>query len=183
MEKEDQRIRLTKRLLKEKLIELLDKKRIDKISVTELCKQAEINRSTFYQHYSTPKDVLLDIEREFSREAVASLRRINPGSTLEERLTQICAFIYQNAAMQKIILKNTSDSDVAQVFSDSGFHIWDISDYLCNDQDMDEISRNLASVFINYGISRVVREWIVNDIPKTPREIAEIICGIMLRKR
>lgn len=109
MEKEDQRIRLTKRLLKENLIELLAEKNIGRISVTELCSRSDINRSTFYQHYNTPKDVLLGIEREFSERAFASLKGMPDSDSFEERLTRVCSFIYENAALQRIILKNTPD--------------------------------------------------------------------------
>ena len=53
MEKnENQRIKLTKRLLKESLLKLLTEKNIKKISVSELCQTAGINRSTFYNHYN-----------------------------------------------------------------------------------------------------------------------------------
>lgn len=46
--KENQRIMLTKRLLKESLIEMLAKKSIKKISVSELCTAAGINRDMLY---------------------------------------------------------------------------------------------------------------------------------------
>lgn len=53
---------LTKRLLKESLIKLLKEKDIQKISITELCNEAGINRTTFYSHYSSQYDVLKDME-------------------------------------------------------------------------------------------------------------------------
>ena len=51
--KENQRITLTKKLLQEGLLRLLETKRLDKISVTELCREAGINRATFYNHYDS----------------------------------------------------------------------------------------------------------------------------------
>ena len=50
--KDDQRTKLTKRLLREALLLLLEKNDINKIAVTQLCQQAGINRATFYRHYS-----------------------------------------------------------------------------------------------------------------------------------
>ena len=41
---------LTKRLIREALLELLKTKSIQKISVRELCDAAGINRTTFYNH-------------------------------------------------------------------------------------------------------------------------------------
>lgn len=60
--KENQRVALTKRLLKETLLVLMEEKNIQNITIVELCNMAEINRSTFYNHYGCPADVLLDIE-------------------------------------------------------------------------------------------------------------------------
>ncbi len=67
MVKENQRVALSKRMLKEGLMALLKKKNIRKISVNELCETAEINRTTFYRHYQTPHDVLIDIELDFAK--------------------------------------------------------------------------------------------------------------------
>lgn len=45
--RENRRTRLTKRLLRESLLELLHEKPVDHITVKELCECAELNRSTF----------------------------------------------------------------------------------------------------------------------------------------
>lgn len=50
--KENRRTRLTKRLLRESLLELLQEKPVDHITVKELCECAELNRSTFYAYYT-----------------------------------------------------------------------------------------------------------------------------------
>lgn len=49
---ENQRTRLTKRLLREGLLELLRDKPVEHITVKELCELAELNRSTFYAYYN-----------------------------------------------------------------------------------------------------------------------------------
>ena len=41
----------TIRVIKETFLKLLEKNRVEKISVGELCEIADINRSTFYRHY------------------------------------------------------------------------------------------------------------------------------------
>ena len=61
-QKENQRIALTKKLLQEGLLRLLETKTLDKISVTELCKESGINRATFYNHYTSPFDLLNSVE-------------------------------------------------------------------------------------------------------------------------
>ena len=60
--KNNQRTRLSKILLKNALMDLLGEKgSVAKISVRELCERADLNRSTFYAHYSEPKELLEQI--------------------------------------------------------------------------------------------------------------------------
>ena len=63
--KNNQRTRLSKILLKNALMDLLGEKgSVAKISVRELCERADLNRSTFYAHYSEPKELLEEVENE-----------------------------------------------------------------------------------------------------------------------
>ena len=63
--KTDARVKYTKAAIKEVFLGLLQKKPIDKITVTELCERAGINRATFYSHYNDCYDLLRSMEDEF----------------------------------------------------------------------------------------------------------------------
>ena len=52
MSKTDARVRYTRRVIKESFLALLHEKPINKITVKEVCEAAEINRATFYSHYT-----------------------------------------------------------------------------------------------------------------------------------
>ena len=66
MEKrENQRITLTKRLLKEAFLEMFKTTSLDKIHVRALCEKAGINRSTFYKYYSSPYDLLEEMVTKY----------------------------------------------------------------------------------------------------------------------
>ncbi len=56
---EDRRIVKTKKSLKEAMIIMLGKKDFEHITITELCREAEVSRITFYSHYND-KYALLD---------------------------------------------------------------------------------------------------------------------------
>lgn len=64
----DNRVRYTKSVLQQALLKILQRKHIDKVSVKELCEEAKVNRGTFYLHYSTPNDILMEIEQQFINE-------------------------------------------------------------------------------------------------------------------
>ena len=63
-EKIDRRIRKTKALLSQGLIQLMEEKEIRDISVKELTDLADINRGTFYLHYNDIYDLLIQMEDE-----------------------------------------------------------------------------------------------------------------------
>lgn len=54
----DRRTIMTKSMIKNALLELLDKTSYEKITITALCKQSEITRATFYLHYGNMDEVL-----------------------------------------------------------------------------------------------------------------------------
>ena len=66
--KTDRRIRKTKAQLRTGLAKLLQKKSIKEITVKELVELVDINRSTFYLHYSDIYNMLSSIEEELLEE-------------------------------------------------------------------------------------------------------------------
>lgn len=63
-QKVDKRIRRTKNRLKEGLAALLEEKNINEITVKELVESVDINRSTFYLHYSDIYNMLEVVKKE-----------------------------------------------------------------------------------------------------------------------
>ena len=102
--KDDQRTKLTKRLLREALLLLLEKNDINKIAVTQLCQQAGINRATFYRHYSQPKDILSEIRHEMITDiknmAIKDKAKDNPMTWLND----VCLYFYKNANNMIILI-------------------------------------------------------------------------------
>ena len=72
----------TKSIIRAKFAELLKENReLDKVTVTELVKRADINRTTFYNHY----DSIYDIAKEFEAEIVKALIEDNkPLNSLDD---------------------------------------------------------------------------------------------------
>ncbi|MGI6011475.1 MAG: TetR/AcrR family transcriptional regulator [Ruminococcus sp.] len=57
----DRRTRYTQNSICDSLLSLMQRKPFTKITVTEICRQSEINRGTFYLHYYDLDDVLDDV--------------------------------------------------------------------------------------------------------------------------
>ncbi len=73
--REDLRVVKTKECIRSALFELMGEKRFEKITISEICARARINRKTFYRHYAAPADVIEELENEVLGEFSATLRR------------------------------------------------------------------------------------------------------------
>ena len=71
--KQDRRTRYTRQTIKDTFLELLKQKSFTKITVTEVCKNAEINRGTFYLHYYDIHDVLSDIFNDMTQDMLTTV--------------------------------------------------------------------------------------------------------------
>lgn len=56
--KTDRRTLYTRNVIKDALLEALSEKNFEQITVTDVCKRAEITRATYYLHYQTLTEVL-----------------------------------------------------------------------------------------------------------------------------
>lgn len=74
MRGEDLRVVKTKSAIRSALFELMSEKELAKITISELCVRAKINRKTFYSHYREPSDVIEELENEVLEEFSAILR-------------------------------------------------------------------------------------------------------------
>lgn len=109
--KVDRRVRYTKGILKDTLIQLMAENHISKISVKKICEIADVNRSTFYAHYDNQYDLLNQIERETIEDIHAFISKEKSRQvTLRTMLCLILEYAAQNTGMFRILLNERSDS-------------------------------------------------------------------------
>ena len=182
MEKDNQRTRLTKRLLQEALLHLLQAKSLDKISVSELCRQAGINRSTFYRHYTLPCDVLADIERGIVENLKDSFSRPNSAAELARCLKDICAYLYEHADLIRVLIRCNTDAGFAEVMHELYEKIPDLHHTFANLHTLDDESLKLSATYLGGGGYLLLRQWLIEDIQKSPDEIAAILTRLICRE-
>ena len=61
--KNNRRTIITKKILKDSLLELMQTKPISKITIKEICDLSNMSRSTFYLHYQDQSALLEDTEK------------------------------------------------------------------------------------------------------------------------
>ena len=176
--KENQRITLTRRLLQEGLLRLLRTEKLEDISVTALCKEAGINRATFYNHYTSPTALLNEMELEF----VSGLKELGKAPTsvndLFNCLEQYCIKLKENQSLVSILVRYRADHDIEDVFTDMAAY-YGQNRLDMNKTHLDEDTIHLVSTFLYSGCYTLVREWLLRDIQKTPKEIATLILSMI----
>ena len=96
------------------LFQLLLKKPLEKISVTELCHMADLDRTTFYRSFESKDDVL---DYYLDRQMTLLAGQLPAYSTLEKNLTALFRWTYatsffSDALSEKIILVLISNIEV-----------------------------------------------------------------------
>lgn len=75
--KSDRRLVKTERAICQSLMGIMMEKPLDKITVSEVAKRADIARKTFYLHFGSLEEVLTEIEQELTDEAYEAIEKIS----------------------------------------------------------------------------------------------------------
>ena len=104
MDNLDNRVRYTKMVLQQALLKILQTKHIDKVTIKELCEEAKVNRGTFYLHYATPNDLLMEIEQQFINENMAMFSPYFDEGYETSYMAMLFAGILKNRDLCRIIM-------------------------------------------------------------------------------
>ena len=81
----------------------------------------------------------------------------------------------------KLLIRCNTDEDLAKMIRDFGSAFWDMRDQVAQLRGLDEDSVRLAVTYLGYGGYYLLRQWIVEDIPKTPAQIAHLIMSMLTK--
>ncbi|MFV0413203.1 MAG: TetR/AcrR family transcriptional regulator [Oscillospiraceae bacterium] len=113
----DRRVRKTQALLRSTLAELLQKKELKNISVSELTGLADMNRGTFYLHYKDIYDLFEQIENEAIEEftlIIARYKRQEP-SSWGNIMLDLFKYIAANGSTFRAILKTGESTFLTKI--------------------------------------------------------------------
>lgn len=177
--KEDRRIKYTKMVLKNSLLELLRDKPIQKITVTEICRMADINRNTFYAHYFSPENLLSQIEDELFHQLITP---INSEMDNERLIREMCQVIYANQELCTIIFSERGNTAflerIKAIGHDSFVREWQS---LLAQKDRQLLEK--IYTFVANGSVGVFQEWMRNGFRDSPDDVAAFIADMIERLR
>ena len=109
MKKEDMRTKRTKKALKKAMSQLILENSIETISVTDICVKADINRVTFYTHYTDKyallHELLHDIIELIDQENQKYLQKHKTGDIILDYTTMISHSVYKICFENKMFIK------------------------------------------------------------------------------
>ena len=108
--KEDLRIRKTKATLYKTYLDLITKKDYDQIKISDICKKANINRSTFYDHFKDKEELASSLLMDTKKELLNEINTISNNNSLQDYLYSITIKIKEiletNNVIKTLILSN-----------------------------------------------------------------------------
>lgn len=164
----------TASLMNEALLILLEKKELDYITVNEICKQAGVNRSTFYLHYESTNDLLEEcIENmnknffnSFAETYKDALNKIKSGGLEElnfitpKYLVPYLNYVKENTKIYKVAISKPhlmkSYEKFEQLYES-------IINPILDRFNLDNNKRKYVVNFYMKGIEAIINEWIKND--------------------
>ncbi len=169
----DKRIERTNTKLRYSLLTLLKKTNLKKITVLELCKEAKVNRTTFYKYYDDVDDYINKVEAILMEELKKEITSINR-NYLITYIGKIVERIKSEKELYPILLGNNGDKTFLRKIL-----------YLVHSESLQEWQRllkkatsedlNKIYTFIVDGSVGIIENWINNNCKDDPKTIALFI--------
>lgn len=167
---------MTKKLIRGALLDLLETESIENVSVTQLCKAADVSRSTFYLHYGNERDVIDDIENELV-DGISEMLNDEAQSadlSLGEQVCLMCHYLEERRREAEAVFRtNTPQSAFAErllrmrIESQPQRYKFLAS---CNKE-----QRKVILSFLTAGGFEALREWVLGESSASPEEIGKAI--------
>ena len=192
MNKNESKYFNTAKKMNDALITLLETKEYEYITIKEICHIANVNRSTFYLHYSNMNDLLeetikslnLSFNSHFnskenentiiSKDNLEDLLLIN-----DDNLIPYLNFIKENKNIYKV-LKNHPQLFNANKTYDQMFRKLFVP--IMKRFGLDEKWHKYLMDFYIYGLNSIVLDWVYDDCKIPVQEVSDFIKGLIVKK-
>ena len=169
--KENSRSQQTKIKIRQALMDLLKCKNLNEIYVRDICTMAQINRSSFYEHYQDINDLMMHIEADLSQHIAGFF--VNIPHVSQQSFVQMFEFIQNNAEFYHAFLVNRAGSLMDVIDFKSYIPKMLENPNLQTTFSQDEIVYHMA--FFAAGLSALCKAWLLNDMQETPAQMAKIL--------
>ena len=167
-------------------LQLLEKKDFAYITVKELCEDAGVNRSTFYLHYETMGDLLVECTQYLNdqflsymqRDSVSFIAKLRDCPLDElylvtpEYLTPYLSYIKENQRLFRTSIENAGTLHLNDSYAGLLRHV--IMPIL-DRYGVPEADRSYLIAFYINGLMAIITEWLKNNCTDPIEHIAAVI--------
>ena len=172
----------SRKLIRQAFLELLKEKDFEKITVTDIVKRAEINRSTFYAHYPDVMGMIDEIQDEILEYATTFFKEMNFSDLLdnpEPHYKRIVKLVEDNLELYKLLYNSSIASNrlekIKQLLVACIVNTIDIPDEYKTSFEFEFTLR-----FFIGGIVDVYTQWIRGEIDCSFEEMSEQLMDLIL---
>ncbi|MCD8067606.1 MAG: TetR/AcrR family transcriptional regulator [Lachnospiraceae bacterium] len=182
----------TARRMDEAFLELLEKKDIEYITVREICEKAEVNRSTFYQHYETIGDLLSEYV-EYVNAQFLSYYEEKPSVTGEfidrstpdqlflitpEYLKPYFSFIQEHKSVFRTALVKYQSLRMESIYNRM---FSNVLNPILEKYGIPAEERDYILAFYIDGTMGIIKRWLQSDCEESVDKITEIMMKVIRR--
>ena len=146
-------------------VSLLQTKELSQITVSDICKKAGLNRTTFYANYLDIYDLADKIKEHLENEMKQLYQEEYEKRFNSNDYLKLFRHIKDNPLFFKTYFKLGYDNNYKVV----------LYDYELAKKYFDDEHIEYHIEFFKSGLNAVLKKWLENDCAETPEEIAEII--------
>lgn len=173
--KEDQRTRVTKLLIRQAYLTLLNTKPMSDITVSELCEHAGISRVTFYLHYQNIEDLNEKIKHAFYDEITNSfmpfLIEENHNLSDDKLVQAILKVLYDNKDVVSAMLVSTHDKEFVTTILEFGRKIvLNLYPKLFSNKDQKDFE--IFYTYVSGGCLSIIKHWVRNNYQDNVGELS-----------
>ncbi len=168
---------ITKRALEASLKNLLSKKPLNKITISDIAEDCGISRMTFYYHF---KDIYDLIEWSCTQDLKKALAGKKTTNTWQEGLLNLFYAVLNNKPFIENVYHSISREQVERYLHAVTYKLLiDIVEEQSADMDVPEQDKERIAHFYKYAFVGVMLDWVRNGMREEPEEIVENINTIM----
>ena len=176
----DRRVKYTKQTIKDCFFDLLNEKEINKITVSELCNKADINRATFYFHYKDINQLFEEIVEEYMSETCKFITKINDSnaSNRYEIFYNFIKYIDNNSDLFVLIFENSNNIEYSY---DQYFTLQEkIFQRIETAHDKKTYAAYITNFYI-YSGGAILYTWIKNGKKEDYNQLIKLMSSLIIR--
>ena len=157
-------------------VELIQSKEIDEISVTDICKLANINRTTFYNNYIDIYDLAEKIKEKLEHDVLALYNDERLNQYNSHDFSKIFNLVKENQLFFKTFFKLGFDTNT--LFNQDFKYDTKLSKKFYNDEFID-----YHIEFFKAGFNAIIKKWLNNGCKESVEDICKILSSEYSNKK